>query len=130
MLLDTHVALWLIADSRRLGTGARQLLATASSPAFVSVASAWEMSIKVELGKLDAPDDLVSRVESAGLTWLALGPDDAWQAREVSGLPHRDPFDRLLIAQAAARGVPLMTADAVLLAAEVQPIVTMIDARV
>ena len=76
----------------------------------VSVASLWEIAIKRSLGKLDAPDDLPSTIEGEGFGWLPVGTHHAWN---VSALPshHRDPFDRLLIAQALAGGLAVITAD-------------------
>lgn len=74
------------------------------------------------------PEELPRLVEQAGLQWLPITPGHAWSTREVTGLPHRDPFDRLLVAQAREEGMPLLTADRALLAAEI-PGVTMLEAR-
>jgi len=76
----------------------------------VSVASLWEIAIKTALGKLDAPDDLPARVGEMGFEMLPVEPDHAWAVRS---LPHHhsDPFDRLLIAQAQAERMPIVTAD-------------------
>lgn len=128
MLLDTHVVLWLVADDDRLGTAARGLL-TDGGPVLVSAASLWEIAIKVELGKLEVPADLPDRIEAAGVRWLPVTGAHSWAVRDLSGLPHRDPFDRLLLAQAAFEGIPLMTADATVLSASISPEVTLIDAR-
>lgn len=128
MLLDTHVVLWLVADDDRLGTAARGLL-TDGGPVLVSAASLWEIAIKVELGKLEVPADLPDRIERAGVRWLPVTGAHSWAVRDLSGLPQRDPFDRLLLAQAAFEGIPLMTADATVLSASISPEVTLIDAR-
>lgn len=129
LLLDTHVVLWILDDDGgRLGPDARALLA-ADSQVFVSAASVWEMAIKSSLGKLSAPDDLPRRIESSGLSWLTVTEKHAWATREVSGLPHRDPFDRLLIAQAGAEHLRLLTADREILGATVTPFVERLDAR-
>jgi PIN domain nuclease of toxin-antitoxin system len=77
----------------------------------ISAVVVWEVAIKRQLGKLDAPSDLLERLEQAGVELL---PITARHADHVRALPmhHRDPFDRLLIAQAAVEGLPLVTADA------------------
>lgn len=76
----------------------------------VSIASLWEIAIKSGLGKLRAPDDLPERVERLGFELLALTLDHAWGVRSLP-LHHRDPFDRLLIAQAQLEHLPIVTAD-------------------
>lgn len=128
MLLDTHALLWLLTDDARLGPSARRLLDRAADR-WVSTVSLWEIAIKVDLGKLTAPDDLPARVTGAGLEWLDLRPGPAWSVRAVAGLPHRDPFDRLLLAQAHDAGVPFLTADEQILAADLSPAVDLVDAR-
>lgn len=127
MLLDTHVLLWLLTDDARLGPRARDRIASAVAVQ-VSAASLWEIAVKSGLGRLQVPDRLPELVEEAGLHWLAVTPAHVWAVREVTGLPHRDPFDRLLAAQAGWERMPLLTADRVLLAAEI-PDVVMLDAR-
>jgi PIN domain nuclease of toxin-antitoxin system len=76
----------------------------------VSIASLWEIAIKRSLGKLSAPDDLSERISDEGCSWLTL---TASHAREVRRVPvhHRDPFDRLLVAQALIERLPIITAD-------------------
>ena len=128
MLLDTHVVLWLLTDDPRLGTRSRARLAAASER-LVSTASLWEMAIKVDLGKLTVPADLPARIDAAGLGWLEPSAAHTWAVRDVHGLPHRDPFDRLLLAQASVERLPFLTADQVLLDAVVEPAVAMVDAR-
>lgn len=128
MLLDTHVLLWLLADDPTLGDRARDTLG--SSAAHVSAASMWEIAIKAGLGKLSVPDDLPDRIEAAGLAWLSVSSEHAWASRDVAGLPHRDPFDRLLVAQAAAENMLFLTADRVLLGSELGPTVRLQDARI
>jgi PIN domain nuclease of toxin-antitoxin system len=128
MLLDTHALLWLLADDPRLGPQARELISKQGN-LHVSAASLWEIAIKAELGKLTVPEDLPSRIVEAGLSWLPVAPEHAWATRAVAGLPHRDPFDRLIIAQADAAKLALLTADQVLLRAELEPAVRLLDAR-
>lgn len=86
----------------------REQIETAT--AMVSIASLWEIAIKSGLGKLKAPDDLPERVEELGFESLAVTPEQAWHVRSLP-LHHRDPFDRLLIAQAQLERLPIVTAD-------------------
>ena len=113
LLLDTQIYLWFLADSRKLSKGARAMIADADE-VFISAASIWEASIKAGIGKLQvAPDDLVAGIAASGFTEL---PVLSRHAAAVSTLPphHRDPFDRLLIAQAMQEPMRLLTADGLL----------------
>lgn len=116
LLLDTHVWLWWQANDSRLGVITRQLLANASE-VHVSAASVWEIAIKVALGKLTLPADADVEAELSACGFLAL-PVQIVHANQVrSLLPlHRDPFDRLLIAQAQVEELTLVTADPALAA--------------
>jgi PIN domain nuclease of toxin-antitoxin system len=115
LLLDTHTLLWWRDDSPRLSARARCEIADATNEILVSVATLWEISIKRVLGKLSFPDDLeeVVREESFGLL-----PISFKHLRRLETLPglHRDPFDRMLVAQALTEGAPLVTNDRALLA--------------
>jgi PIN domain nuclease of toxin-antitoxin system len=110
LLLDTHALLWWLADDARLGADARALIADGNNQVFASAASAWEISVKKALGKLDAPDDLDAIVASEGFEKLAISFFHGEQAGALPSL-HRDPFDRMLVAQAQAEGLELITAD-------------------
>ena len=109
-LLDTHVVLWALAEPAKLARPARSALEDAQNEVLVSVVSAWEIAIKRALGKLAAPDDLEAAIRMQGFEPLLLTFHYAAQA---GGLPHhhRDPFDRMLIAQAQAEGLILVTRD-------------------
>jgi PIN domain nuclease of toxin-antitoxin system len=99
LLLDTHIFLWFLADSKQLSESARRRIAEADE-VFVSAASIWEIAIKVGIGKLDTNiDDVVAGIEASGFEEL---PVLSRHAVLVASLPavHRDPFDRLLVAQA------------------------------
>ncbi|MEP6766761.1 MAG: type II toxin-antitoxin system VapC family toxin, partial [Gemmatimonadaceae bacterium] len=126
LLIDTHVWLWWNANDLRLGKGARLLLQRASEVHF-SAASAWEIAIKVSIGKLTLPNnaDISAELVRDGFREL---PVTIGHAEEMRRLPvlHRDPFDRLIIAQARVEGLALLTADAQL---SVYGVATM-DARV
>ena len=109
LLLDTHVVLWQLSGAQRLGVRASETIASAAELAF-SVVSFAEIGVKAAIGKLAVPDDLQTHVLGTGLRVLGLSPD---QGLAVARLPlhHRDPFDRLLVAQALDEGLTLMTAD-------------------
>ncbi|ACD18756.1 type II toxin-antitoxin system VapC family toxin [Paraburkholderia phytofirmans] len=110
VLLDTHIYLWAVTDDPKLSATARKIILDADE-VFVSAASIWEASIKVGLGKLDADiDQLVAEIEESGFSEL---PVRAAHAAMVRNLPdiHRDPFDRILVAQAMAEPLRLISAD-------------------
>jgi len=109
LLLDTHALLWWLADEG-LTTQARDAIADPANLVAVSAASAWEISIKKALGKLTAPDDLERQLQAGGLTPL---PITIAHGTAAGRLPrhHEDPFDRMLIAQAFAEGLTIVTRD-------------------
>ena len=109
-LVDTRVLLWWLMDHPSLGASARQAIADAQNVVFVSAASGWEVAVKRTLGKLQAPDDLETRIGEQGFASLSITFRHAEQA---GGLPllHRDPFDRVLIAQAQVEDLILITND-------------------
>ncbi len=114
VLLDTNVVLWMMMAPERLSERARELLRSGATIALFSAASAWEMSIKWHLGKLELPSPPAELVPSMTQVFnLRPLPITHLHAAGVASLPehHRDPFDRLLIAQAQVEGVPIVTAD-------------------
>lgn len=115
ILLDTHAFLWAITDDPRLSVGARQILRTADL--FLSVGSLWEIVTKVQIGKLplpEAPSRYLPRHVAALKAELL--PIQAAHVLRLESLPlhHRDPFDRLLIAQSLEERLPLLSADSLL----------------
>jgi PIN domain nuclease of toxin-antitoxin system len=109
LLLDTHALLWWLADSPMLSSKARS--AIARSPAiYVSAATAWEIAIKKAYGKLHAPDDLEQALAANGFEALPITVAHALAAGALP-LHHHDPFDRMLIAQAHAESLTLVTRD-------------------
>ena len=109
MLIDTRVLLWYVAgDRRRIGRPLQKRIE--SENVMLSAVSIWEIAIKSALGKLDAPADLPGRIMQLGFEALPITPDHAWRVQDLP-LHHRDPLDRLLIAQAQAERVPILTAD-------------------
>lgn len=109
LLLDTHVWLWWQSNSRRLSKTARLAIAHAAD-AYLSVASAWEIAIKTALGKLRVPEEIAGAVARGGFLEL---PIQFRHVAAIGNLPmhHRDPFDRILIAQATVDALTLITAD-------------------
>ncbi|MGL5851158.1 MAG: type II toxin-antitoxin system VapC family toxin [Phycicoccus sp.] len=110
LLLDTHVVLWQLTGERELSVQAQEGIAAADDLLF-SVVSFAEVGIKAAVGKLDIPDDLRARIADSGVRTLGLSPD---HGLAVADLPvhHRDPFDRLIIAQAMTERLTVVTADA------------------
>lgn len=110
LLLDTNAFLWALEDTSRLTPATRGLLADEQNDLFVSIASLWEISIKVAAGKLTPSLDWEDYLPRMG---AALLPIQMEHAREVSRLPqlHRDPFDRMLVAQARVENLILVTGD-------------------
>ena len=110
LLLDTHALLWALAEPERLAKEARDAVRDGRNEVLVSAASVWEISIKEAAGKLRAPDDLLEVTADAGFGSL---PILARHAVVAARLPahHRDPFDRMLIAQAREGGLTIVTRD-------------------
>ena len=113
LLLDTHAALWWLSDDERLGSSSAKLIADPSSQVLLSAAVVWEVAIKRSLGKLEAPEDFAQTLLGAGAQALAVSVE---HADAVASLEwhHRDPFDRLLVAQATLERAVLVSNDPVL----------------
>jgi len=109
LLLDTHVLLWFMEDAA-LRPGVRRAIADPDRSVKVSVASLWEVAIKQGLGRLKPPEDPAEAAEAVGFELLGIAPT---HARAVIDLPlhHRDPFDRMLVAQAKTERLTLVTRD-------------------
>ena len=109
LLLDTHVVLWWLTDDETLSAQVKESIDT-ESEVFVSAASVWEIAIKQALGKLTGPPDLLDVLDRSGLLEL---PIRSRHAAEAACLPplHRDPFDRMLVAQARREGLTLLSRD-------------------
>jgi PIN domain nuclease of toxin-antitoxin system len=110
LLVDTHVLLWALGSPDNLSPGTRQTLIDPDNEVFVSAATAWEISIKVAIGKLRAPSDLDAQVRRLRCRPLPITFEHAIAVRDLPMI-HRDPFDRMLIAQAKANGLTLVTSD-------------------
>lgn len=114
LLLDTHLALWWLMRAERVSAEARELVESTADPVAISRASLWEMAIKISVGKLeiDLPR-FVKMAEASGFEWLDIKNE---HLLAVATLPvfddHRDPFDRLLVAQSRTEPLVLLTSDA------------------
>jgi PIN domain nuclease of toxin-antitoxin system len=113
-LIDTHCWLWWLSEPERLNATARRRIANRRNAVFFSAGSAWEIAIKAALGKLRLPepaaDYVPSRVSGQGMVPLPINQRHALHLEKLP-LHHRDPFDRILIAQAQTEGLPVLTAD-------------------
>jgi PIN domain nuclease of toxin-antitoxin system len=107
LLLDTHVVLWWLSDDPSLATEIKDRL-DHEPDVYISAATIWEVTIKQSLGKLPKPDDLPERVRDSGFRHLYITAEHAIAAYRLP-LIHRDPFDRMLIAQAKSENLTLVT---------------------
>jgi PIN domain nuclease of toxin-antitoxin system len=110
LLLDTHAFLWWNADDRALGPRAREAIADPGNVVYVSAATAWEIAVKRRAGKLEAPGEIADWIRDDGFSDLAIEVEHAVASAELPE-HHRDPFDRLLIAQARLEDLTLVTSD-------------------
>lgn len=113
-LLDTHALLWWLSDDPALTKTARRTIAETKNTLYVSAASAWEIATRVRLGKLPTAADLVAdfsaQMEREGFHLLAVSAEHGIRGGLLPG-PHKDPFDRMLIAQAHAENLPIISND-------------------
>lgn len=108
--MDTHALIWWLNGDEKLGQFSREQIGLTSNKIFVSAASVWEMAIKQQMGKLKTPTDIQAVIEQAGFHELAIS---LFHGQQAGGLPlhHKDPFDRMLIAQAQSEGMHILTKD-------------------
>ena len=116
LLIDTHALLWWLNDDPSLSPAARKSMAENSNVLLVSAASAWEIATKVRLGRLPGAEDLAADfhgfMHREGFTTLDITADHAIRAGLLPG-PHKDPFDRMLIAQSQAENAPIISNEVV-----------------
>ena len=115
LLIDTHAFLWFVAGDRRLTRAARRAMEHDEAEIYLSAAAVWEMAIKAGLGRLTLPAPTAEYVEDKLRSGVRMLPVDWSHAAAVERLPlhHRDPFDRLLVAQAQAERLAVVTRDRV-----------------
>ena len=113
LLLDTHAFLWFVTGDERLSLRARRALAAEDNELLLSAASVWEMAIKARLGRLALPGTVREYVAEKAAGGITILPIEWTHAAAVENLPlhHRDPFDRLIVAQALAENLSLVSAD-------------------
>ena len=114
ILLDTHAFLWWIADDQKLSGRAREIISDGGNELFLSAAAGWEIAIKVQIGRLKLPEEPIRFIlDQMRINAIQSLPIQMNHALHVSTLPqhHRDPFDRLLIAQAQLEGLPVLSSD-------------------
>jgi PIN domain nuclease of toxin-antitoxin system len=119
VLLDTHVLIWSLEEPERIGPEARAAFRDEVTEVVVSAVNLWEIAIKRGLGRLTAPDNFPDLVGEMGHRILDIRADHAWRVRTLP-LHHRDPFDRILVAQAQVEDLTLITHDEQLLAYDVR----------
>jgi PIN domain nuclease of toxin-antitoxin system len=110
LLLDTHAALWFLSDDQRLGESAARQLTDDTNQVLLSAVVVWEVAIKRSLGKLEAPENFAPTLLDAGLQPLPISIDHVAAVEQLPG-HHRDPFDRMLVAQASIEGAALVSHD-------------------
>ena len=110
LLLDTHALLWWLDDARTLSREARESIGDIHHEVYVSAVTAWEISIKKALGKLEAPDDLEEALSANAFRELPISIAHATAAGQLPN-HHSDPFDRMLVAQAMIEDLTLVTRD-------------------
>ena len=112
-LLDTHALIWFLEDDKRLSPAAREVIAPKVNTLFYSAASVWEMAIKISTGRLGFKGDPILASNREGIDSLPITAQHAWSNRLLdSRRDHKDPFDRMIAAQAIAEGLPVISADA------------------
>jgi PIN domain nuclease of toxin-antitoxin system len=127
LLLDTHAMLWAMIEPEKLSRNTRALLADPANSLTVSISSLWETTLKIAIGKSTVPgsniDFVLQNLDPFRIQLLPIRPE---HLRILQTLPfiHKDPFDRILVAQAIAEGLPLVTSDHTLRSYEVETIWT------
>jgi PIN domain nuclease of toxin-antitoxin system len=112
LLLDAHALLWWLADDRQLAVEADQAIRTPVNDVLVSAATVWEIEIKRALGRLEAPEELVQAIGTAGFAELPITGADGVRAARLAR-HHQDPFDRMLVAQAGRLDATVVSRDPV-----------------
>ena len=113
-LLDTHAFLWWVTDDRRLSARARETIGDGANEIYLSAATGWELAIKARLGRLQAPGDfaafITDQIAENGFRVLAIELAHALRVHALAD-HHRDPFDRILVAQSLVEGTPIVSRD-------------------
>ena len=110
-LVDTHALLWFLSDDPQLSPTAKATMESSETVLLASAACIWEMAIKAGLGKLKVPADLPSILDEQGFATLDVAAQHAWAVADLPLSDHRDPFDRLLVAQALVERLGVISND-------------------
>jgi PIN domain nuclease of toxin-antitoxin system len=115
LLLDTHAYIWFSTNNRELSSTVKRLIEDSENSSYISIASLWEMSIKISLGKLSIDKDfkyIIQDLTESGINLLPISFDHILMS---SALPfhHRDPFDRIIVAQSLCEGMKLLSVDTI-----------------
>ena len=115
LLIDTHILIWFLEGSNLLSPSRRQLIASPASNVFVSIASIWEIAIKISVGKLILAKPLADVIKQIAVENIGILPISPEHVLQVSTLPfyHRDPFDRIIISQAIVENMNFISADTI-----------------
>ena len=112
LILDTHTVLWWLDDSHKLSEQARRAIANSDNIIVLSAVVIWEIRIKQALGKLTIANEFYDVIKKQGFEMMSISPDHAYAVGELP-MHHRDPFDRMIIAQAVCENLTVVTQDAV-----------------
>ena len=113
LLIDTHILIWFLEGNNLLSKPNRQIIADSNNDVFISIASLWEIAIKISIGKLTLNNPLADVIKQIAADDIEILPISPEHILSVSTLPfhHRDPFDRIIISQAQIENLPVMTDD-------------------
>ena len=113
LLIDTHILIWFLEGNNLLSKSRRQIVADSQNDVFVSIASLWEIAIKISVGKLNLVNPITDVVNQIGIENIEILPISPEHTLQVSVLPfhHRDPFDRIIICQSKVENLKIMTDD-------------------
>jgi PIN domain nuclease of toxin-antitoxin system len=113
LLIDTHILIWFLEGNNLLSKPRRQIIADSNNDVFISIAALWEIAIKISIGKLTLTKPFADVIKQIAVEDIEILPIASEHTLQVSALPfhHRDPFDRIIIAQAQIENLPIMTDD-------------------
>lgn len=119
MLIDTHTLIWALCEPEKLCSDAQKLITNLNNKVFISIASLWELQIKKSLNKVTLPNDFIIQLKKHGYAILSINHEHIL-VLDTMPMFHRDPFDRILIAQSIYENVPLITNDSEIAKYDVQ----------
>lgn len=122
LLLDTHTLIWGLCEPEKLNDKTKDLLINVHNIIFVSIASLWELQIKKSLNKITLPNDFALQLQKHGYELLNIGHEHISKLNDIPMI-HRDPFDRMLIAQSMYENIPLITKDIEIIKYNIQTII-------